>query len=75
MSGPAVSIEQLRQAVNAFRLVHDGRFPTCTTTAPYPASLGAQSTTVSVMVTVVSQAPRRSVNGSTRLTRRSASLA
>ncbi|MFC5512823.1 hypothetical protein ACFPOU_17100 [Massilia jejuensis] len=28
MSAPAVSIEQLRGAVDAFRLVHDGRFPT-----------------------------------------------
>lgn len=28
MSAPAVSIEQLWQAVDAFRLAHDGRFPT-----------------------------------------------
>ena len=28
MSAPTVSIEQLREAVDAFRLAHDGRFPT-----------------------------------------------
>jgi len=28
VSAPVVSIEQLRQAVDAFRLAHDGRFPT-----------------------------------------------
>lgn len=28
MSAPALSIEQLREAVDAFRLAHDGRFPT-----------------------------------------------